>query len=176
VTCLAQFINIEITYELNKKDFVDAVKLHRNRSAFTKWLPGTLACIALVLAGVSLLQLASCPDNQTLSNYAPLFVLAAVWAALIFGSPWLIAKRLFGKQPSLRGRRTILLDTAGVHLRWSGGTSDLQWNNFTRQLEDKNQFLLYTSPVLFTVVPKRGFTPEQLTEFRTILAQNVPKQ
>ncbi len=69
----------------------------------------------------------------------------------------------------------MLLDTEGVHLRWSGGTSDLECNNFTRQLEDKNQFLLYTSPILFTVVPKRAFTAEQLSEFRTIVAQNVPK-
>jgi hypothetical protein len=166
---------MQVTYELTKRDFVDAVKAHRNRSAFTKWFPRILACIVFVLAGVGLLQLASCPDNQALSNFAPLFVLAAVSAALIWGSPWLIAKRIFGKQPSLKGPRTMLLDTAGVHLRWSGGTSDLEWNNFTRQLEDKNQFLLYTSPTLFTVVPKRVFTPEQLSEFRTILAQNVLK-
>ena len=166
---------MQITYEITKRDFVDAVKGHRNRSTFAKWFPRTLACIVFVMAGVGLLQLASCPNNQTLSNFAPLFVLAAVSAVLIWGSPWLIAKRQFGKQPSLQGPRTMLLDPAGVHLRWSGGTSDLQWNNFTRQLEGKNQFLLYTSPVLFTVVPKRAFTPEQLSEFRTILAQNVPK-
>jgi hypothetical protein len=90
-------------------------------------------------------------------------------------SPWLITKRVFGKQPSLQGPRTLLLDTAGVHLRWTSGTTDLEWSNFARRLEDKNLFLLYTSPVFFTVVPKRAFTPEQLSEFRTILAQNIAK-
>jgi hypothetical protein len=36
-------------------------------------------------------------------------------------------------------------------------------------------FLLYPSLVLFTVVPKRAFTPDQRREFRTILAQNIAK-
>lgn len=166
---------MQVTYELTQRDFIDAVRAHRNRSAFRKWFRRTFASIAFVLAGVGLLQFGFHPDNQTLSNFAPLFVLAAVWAALTWGTPWLLARRLFVKQPSLQGPRTMTLDTAGVHLRWSGGTSDFVWNNFTRQLEGKNQFLLYTSPILFTIVPKRALTDEQLSEFRAILAQSVPK-
>jgi hypothetical protein len=166
---------MEITYELTKSDFLDAVKAHRNRSAFSKWFPRTFAGIAFVVTGVGLFQLISRPDNQTLSNFAPVFVLAAVWAALVWGGPWLMAQRLYGKQPSRQGPRTMFLDTAGVHLRWSGGTSDLGWNNFTRQLEGNHHFLLYTSPILFTIVPKRAFTGEQLSEFRTVLTENIPK-
>jgi len=111
-----RYVNMEVTYELTKQDFVDAVNAHRNRSAFSKWFPRTFATIAFVLAGIGLFQLASRPNNQTLSNFAPLFVLAAVWAALIWGAPWLMAKRLYGEQPSLRGPRTMLLDSGGVHL------------------------------------------------------------
>jgi hypothetical protein len=167
---------MQVTYELTKTDFVEAVKAHRNRSAFTKWFPRVFAGIVLASAWLGLLQLAFGRNSQTLSNFAPLFVLAVIWAGLIWGHPWLIVKRIFMKQPSLQGPRTLLLDEAGVHLAWTSGKSDLEWNNFVRKLEGKNQFLLYTSPVFFlAVVPKRAFTPGQLSEFRTVLAQNLPR-
>jgi hypothetical protein len=164
---------MEVTYELRKADLVDAVKVHRNRSAFSKWFPRTIATIAFVAAGVGLLQMASGRTSQTFSNFAPLFVLAALWAGIIWVSPWLFAKRMFG--PSLKGPRTIQVDAGGVQLRWSGGKSDFAWNNFIRYLEGSSHFLLYTSPSSFTAVPKRAFTPQQLSEFRTILARDIQK-
>ena len=164
---------MEVTYELRKADLVDSVKAHRNRSAFSKWFPRTIATIPFVAAGVGLLQMASNRTNQTFSNFAPIFVLAALWAGIIWASPWLFAKRMFG--PSLKGPRTIQVDAGCLHLRWSGGKSDFAWNNFIRYLEGKNHFLLYTSRALFTVVPKRAFGPQQLSEFRTILAQSIQK-
>lgn len=164
---------MEVTYELTKADLVDAVKVHRNRSAFSKWFPRTIATIAFVAAGVGLLQMASSRTSQTFSNFAPLFVLAALWAGIIWVSPWLFAKRMLG--PSLKGPRTIQVDARGIQLRWSGGKSDFAWNNFIRYLEGNNHFLLYTSPALFTVVPKRAFMPEQLAEFRTILGRDIQK-
>jgi hypothetical protein len=166
-------VGMEVTYEVTKADLVDSVKAHRNRTAFSRWFPRIIATIAFVAAGVGLLQMASDRTNQTFSNFAPIFVLAALWAGIIWASPWLFAKRMFG--PSLKGPRTIQVDAGGLHLRWSGGKSDFAWNNFIRYLEGKNHFLLYTSRALFTVVPKRAFGAQQLFEFRTILAQNIPK-
>ena len=55
------------------------------------------------------------------------------------------------------------------------GKSDFAWNNFIRYLEGKDHFLLYTSRASFTVVPKRAFGPQQLSEFHAILAQNIQK-
>jgi hypothetical protein len=164
---------MEVTYELTHADLIDSVKAHRNRTAFSRWFPRIIATIAFIAAGVGLLQMASDRTNQAFSNFAPIFVLAALWAGIIWASPWLFAKRMFG--PSLKGPRTIQVDPGGLHLRWSGGKSDFAWNNFIRYLEGKNHFLLYTSRALFTVVPKRAFEPQQLSEFRTILVQNIPK-
>ena len=164
---------MEVTYELTKADLVDAVKLHRSRSAFSKWFPRLISSVAFVGAAVGLLQMASSRTSQTFSNFAPLFVLAALWAGIIWVSPWLFAKRMFG--PSLKGPRTIQVNVGGLQLRWSGGRSDFAWNNFIRYLEGSNHFLLYTSPASFTVVPKRAFVPQQLSEFRTILDRDIQK-
>jgi hypothetical protein len=68
----------------------------------------------------------------------------------------------------------MLLDKAGVHWRWEGGSADVEWKTFIRFLECKNLFLLYYSPVVFVMVPKRALLPEQRPEFLTLLLQNVP--
>ena len=67
----------------------------------------------------------------------------------------------------------MFVDAVGVHLRWNGGSTDIQWKNFIRHLECENQFLLYSSPVSFSILPKRALTPEQLAEVRALLAQNL---
>lgn len=119
---------MEVTYELTKADLVDSVKAHRNRSVLSKWFPRTIATIAFVAAGVGLLQMASDKTNQTFSNFAPIFVLAALWAGIIWASPWLFAKRMFG--PSLKGPRTIQVDAGGLHLQWSGGEERFRVEQF----------------------------------------------
>src|SRR5262249_46763161 len=146
-----------------KADLIDSVKVHRNRSTFSKWFPRVFAMIAFVAAGVGFLQTAASRNGQTFSNFAPIFVFAGLLAGIIFVSPWLFAKRMLG--PSLSGQRTIQVNAEGIQLRWSGGKSDFAWNNFIRYLEGSNHFLLYTSPALFTPVPKRAFMPQQLSEF-----------
>jgi len=67
-----------------------------------------------------------------------------------------------------------MLDDTGVHWRWSGGVSDIEWKNYIRALEGKNQILFYTSPAAFNMLPKRALTAEQLTEVRQLLAQHIP--
>ena len=67
----------------------------------------------------------------------------------------------------------MLVDTVGIHLRWDGGASDVEWRMFIRWLECKNQFLLYTSPACFNILPKRAFVPQQLSEFRALLQDNI---
>jgi hypothetical protein len=106
-------------------------------------------------------------------NFLPLFTIAALWAVIRWGCPWLAAKNQFSKQPSAQGQKNITVDTAGVHWKWDGGQSDIEWKNFIRWVEAKDNFLLYSSPVAFNIVPKRAFTPEQIDEFRTILNQHI---
>jgi len=67
------------------------------------------------------------------------------------------------------------MDATGVHWRWNGGASDVEWKNYIRYVESKRQFLLYLSPAAFNMVPKRALTSEQVSEFRTLLAQNISR-
>jgi DNA-binding transcriptional LysR family regulator len=170
---LAQSNGMEVTYELTQRDFFDSFIAHRNRSAFSKWTFRIAVAIVFIFAGGGLALLVVRPNTQTLSNLAPLFAMAVMCGALMWAFPWWAARNQFLKQPAAQGRRTMLLDSSGVHWRWNGGSADVEWKNFIRFRESRHQFLLYSSPACFNIVPKRALTPEQMSEFRTLLAQNL---
>jgi hypothetical protein len=168
---------MEVTYELTQRDFFDSLIAHRNRNAFAKWGLRLLLSIVFLFAGLGLISLAVVPNKaQAFSGFAPPFALAAMWAAVIWAAPWWAARKQFSKQPSAHGPKTVLVDAVGVHWRWDGGSADVEWKNFIRLLESKNQFLLYTSPVCFNIVPKRSQKSEELSEFRALVAQNILRQ
>jgi hypothetical protein len=77
------------------------------------------------------------------------------------------------KQPGAQGQRNVLLDGSGVHWRWDGGCADIEWKNYVRSLEGKKQFLLYTSPACFNIIPKHALTPQELIELRALLKENI---
>ncbi len=163
---------MHVTYEITQRDVFESFVAHRDRTNFTKWRFRISAFLLLTLGLTGLLQVANSHAEMRLL-LAPLFGLAAIWAIAMWAYPRMAAQIQFSKQPSIRGPRSMLADAAGVHLRWNGGSSDMEWKNFGGWLDGKNQFLIYRSPVSFDMVPKRGFTPEQLNEFRSLLAKNI---
>jgi hypothetical protein len=170
---LTQSFGMEVTYELTQRDFFDSFVAHRNKSTFAKWSFRIAAAIAFLFVGVGLVLLAVRPNAQSLTNIAPLFVLAVMWSVLLWASPWWAARNQFSKQPAAQGPRTMLLDSSGVHWRWNGGSADIEWRNFIRFQETKNQFLLYSSPACFNIVPKRALTHDQVIALRQIVSENL---
>jgi hypothetical protein len=172
---LTQYVGMEITYELAQKDFYESFITHRNSSVFRKWFLRLIVFFVLALLAFGMLGAVMRPYAQAWSNLIPLSIFAALWVVLLWASPWLSARKQFSKQPGAQGPRTLSVDSAGVHWRWSGGSSDVEWKNYIRYLEGKSVFLIYTSPVCFNMVPKRALTPDQMAEFRALLAQNISR-
>jgi hypothetical protein len=164
---------MEVTYELKQKDFFDSFVAHRSRSAATKWFWRLVTTIVCLLVAVGIFNLAAHRNSQSAGDSARLMIFPFFWAVLVWVMPWWVAKRQFSKQPLAHGPKTIIADTAGIHWRWTGGSADVEWRGFIRWLECKSEILLYTSPACFNIVPTRAFTPEQLSEFRALLAQNI---
>ena len=105
----------------------------------------------------------------------PFFAVVALWLLLLAGLPLsLSARRQFLKQPGARGPRTVVFDDIGAHWRWNGGSSDIEWKNYIRSVEGENQFLLYTSPACFNIIPKRAIGEARLNEIQGLLKQNIP--
>jgi hypothetical protein len=164
---------MQIDYELTRMDFTESFAAHRNRNKVGKWVTRLFMSLTLVLAAILVFGLVVKSNAQDAKTLMPYFVVVILWIGLTRILPrWNIRKQ-FLKQPGAQGPRTELVDAAGVHWRWNGGSSDIAWKNYIRAVEGKNQFLLYTSPACFNIIPKRALTQEGLLELQGLLKQNI---
>lgn len=162
---------MEISFELKQRDFYDAIMAHRSRSLVTKWLYRIPMYFALLVWAACLLCVIVL--GVPLSIYIQFMILTAVWAGIFEVLPRWSARNQFLKQPAAQGLKTVSLDEAGIHWQWNGGSSDNEWKNIVRILEAKNHFLFYSSPCLFSPVPKRGLLPDQLPDLRVLLTKHA---
>jgi hypothetical protein len=129
--------------------------------------------IIVLMAAVVLLESVMRPSAETARNLAPLLILIVMWIAVLWLLPWWTMRRQFLQQPGAHGPRTLRLDSTGGHWQWSGGSSDVDWKNYIRSAEGKNQILFYTSPACFNIIPKSALAEEQLAELRELLKQYI---
>ena len=164
---------MQIAYELTQRDFTEAYVVHKNNKAWSKWFRRIFISIAGLATAIILLGFLIKPSVQAAKSLLPFFGLAVMWIAILWFLPRWTMQRQFLKQPGAHGPRTVLLDASGAHWRWNGGSSDIEWKNYIRSAEGKNQILFYTSPACFNILPKRAIAGEQIGELRTLLEQNI---
>ena len=162
---------MQITYELTPKDFSEAYADHRDRKLLAKWSVRLFSVVIVILAATAVFAFVMKPFGAALSTAAPLLVLIAFYVVVLWLLPSWSMQRQFRQQPGAHGPRTLTLDALGAHWKWEGGTSDIEWKNYIRFVEGKNQILFYTSPAAFTLVPKRALLPEQLDAIRGLVQQ-----
>jgi hypothetical protein len=162
-----------ITYQLSERDFVEAYRTHQNRTAFRKWTRRVFFWTMITVAVLLLLVIVIDHDAQATRAVLPLFGLAVMWILVLSFLPHWAMRNQFRRQPGAHGPRTASLDTAASHWHWNGGSSDVEWKNYIRCVEGINQFLFYTSPVCFNILPKRTLASEQLDELRKLVKQNI---
>lgn len=167
---------MQFAYELSQSDFTDAYSVHRNRSTLSKWVRRFFVsvlgfCVLLAVFGFFLN-----PTARTARDLMPLFGLIVLWIAVLWVIPLWSMRRQFLKQPGAHGPRTLDLDSVGAHWKWNGGSADVEWRNYIRSVEGKNQILLYTSPTCFNILPKRAIPADQLSKLRELLKQNVGRK
>jgi hypothetical protein len=165
---------MQVTFQFTQKDFYQALVANRNRRFLTKWGPRFLISIALFFLCFSLYAMVAWPELKTSTNILPLVGLTAFWGFLFWGAVCWTARKQFTQTPAVQGPRTAIFHGTGIHTTWDGGASDLEWKTYIGYFETKNQFLIYSSSLLFGIVPKRCLDAEQLTELRSVLALHIP--
>ena len=164
---------MQISYELSERDFVEGSRIHRDRTAFSRWSRRVFIAI-IILAGCAFcVTVIMDPAERTPSTLLPMCVLVVFWIAIVWRFPQWSMRRQFRKQPAAHGPRAVTLGPDGAHWRWDGGSADVAWKNYIRWIEGTNQILLYTSPACFGVLPTRGLQPAQLAELRDVLKRNI---
>ena len=165
---------MQISFELNEKDFVQAYITHRERTPFGKWVNRILLWLVLLfMVSIIVGLILNIDGPRVAKEYLPLSCLAFFWILVLEAWPHWAMKRQFRKQPGAHGPRTLTLDADGTHWRWDGGSSDVAWRNHICWVEGRSQILFYTSPTGFNMLPKRALQPTQLAQLRELLKQHI---
>jgi len=164
---------MQISYELTEKDFGESFVAHRNRNAWSKWSRRGFVWIACLFTAIVIIGFLAKPSAQAAKDLLPFLGLVVAWIGILWILPRRTMRRQFLKQPGAHGPRMLVLDSSGAHWRWNGGSADVEWRNYIRSVEGKNQILFYTSPACFNILPKRALAVEQLSELRELLKQNI---
>jgi hypothetical protein len=106
-------------------------------------------------------------------SFAPSMVLLALLLIFVPATRWLNARRQFRSAPSAQAPITMTVSDEGVAFRSQYTDSKVAWSLFVRWLDGKSVFALLQSNVVFNVIPKRAFSPDQLAEFREILRRKI---
>jgi hypothetical protein len=163
---------MEVTYQLTAADYVQAQKACRRKNALIKWSWRLMIAFVVVFVLIAIIGIANTPADKRPSSI-PLILLIAFWVYFFAAYPRIAARRNFQRMPSAQGTQTLQADHDGVRIRSSCSDWNLSWPAIVRNVELADDFLIFTSPSFVIPIPKRAFTPDQLTEFRTLLHEKI---
>jgi hypothetical protein len=167
---------LRITYQVTEKDFVDGQRLFR---ATVLPLYRRLGRQGMMLFGAflfasSLFLLANRHGRKEL----PTMIVSGISGALLTGLyafyPDYAAKRKFHTDGRIRREMTVEFSNEGLAAKSGEMESYSAWQKFAGYAESSRVFLLFLSPRLFLLFPKRVFPVAEVAEFRQILQNHVP--
>ena len=166
-----------IQFQFTLADYRNAHRTHYKKGAslLTRLMMKMLLVIGVVflLTGVLLFASGQRAPNVVLMP----FLLGALWIWVGLGMTYqLAAKKQFNKNPSLREPRRVEFTDAGMTTDAGVASSQQSWKAYLRFVESKDNFLLYSSPACFNIVPKRVLQPEQVTELRQLFQAHIGKE
>ena len=164
---------MEVTYELNANDFYDGGKACSRTKTWETWtIWAIFAAFGCLIAWMVFLNLSSGLPKFVVAGVA-VWIFALVCLSLASIMRHSAASRQFKNNPSAKGRVTLTVLENGIHQQSQHDESTMNWSSFVAWYEGKSVLMLMKSSVQGIVVPKRAFTPDQLTEFIGILRSRV---
>jgi YcxB-like protein len=110
------------------------------------------------------------PVSQMLGQMLP----GAVLVLVLFVTPGMRARRLLESLAKGGDRHaSFRFDGDGVTFRTAGSTTTSAYRSISEYREGKASFLVYHSPGVANVIPKRAFSPGDLARVSALLAANV---
>ena len=160
---------IKITYTLTTQDFYDSYHARREAEPAQRWSMRVMYVLVflLVVAGVALYSVSA--TRATLMKVVPLWVFAAVWVVIVRVVPARVASRVFREQSAAQVEQVSEFSESGIRTQSADGTeSAIGWSQVLKWSEGEGVFLLYLTPRLFVVFPKRVMG-ERVGELRELL-------
>jgi len=166
---------VRIAYTVNEKDFVEAQRLFRATVLSPSRRLGRQAMMffgAFLLAGAIFL-FASGRGRGDLPTVLSTGLCGAVLTGLYAFYPDVLARRKFRTDGKIRREMNVEFSEEGVRALAVGMESFSAWKNFAGYAESSGVFLLFLSPKLFLLFPKRSFDPADIPRFRHQLGEKL---
>jgi hypothetical protein len=115
--------------------------------------------------------------HVTTADVAPQVMIGGIFLFFVFASPRIRARRLLESIAAGGDRHaSYRFDDDGVTFRTAGSTNVTSYRSLVEYQEARTAFLVYSSPGVAHVVPKRAFSPEGMARVGALLAAHVKKR
>lgn len=165
----------QINYEISEQDYLDAQKLaiknHPRR--FTRVVYRILPYWGL-LVGLGVLW----PMFWWGFHWDWLMILPVGFAVFAVARPLLFkraVKAAYRKTRSLHGPRSTAVDDQGMSVEGPDFSSQVKWPFFLKFAEDDKSFVMYQTNQMFSCIPKRQLSQQEILAIREALTQHIPK-
>lgn len=156
---------------LTFEDFVEAHRLHRKGSIWRQWDRAIGLSFLFLTAGVGSLIVVVHPAQTRVA--LPSLALAVFWALLVFVFPRMRMQHEFKRNPNLHQETVYEVSDDGVCSENANMRSQRNWKTFIRWAENGHMFMLYSSPRMFIMLPKRFLAIGEADQLRELLRRNI---
>jgi hypothetical protein len=151
-----------------------------------------LLMVGLIVVAVLVVQLLTAVRTGTVAPAAPTIAQPdpSLWGTLVLPMlPWLIVfaaiwfivfrqlrrqgRRLWEKNDDFQQPHAVTIDDGGIEVAGPKMATRFRWAAFGGWSETLNLFLLWQPAGVYTILPKRAMTDEQLAELRGVFRSNV---
>src|SRR5262245_60215055 len=103
------------------------------------------------------------------------FVLAPLEFFNLLSIAPLVVRYRFKNTPKFFERNELTFSEEGIHLKTPTIDSDLKWNIYKDIIEGKDLILLIYGKSVYTVIPKRCFSEEDLRTFQALAERKIKR-
>jgi YcxB-like protein len=163
---------MKLNIQLTPEDYVKATFIHMRPRPFFKYLGYFMLLLIVIVLPISIYEAAA---HQKDIIVPAGIILSLAFLAWNFGIT--VPKRvrkIFKQQKALHTPYSFAITTESILIKSERGETNLTWDYFLKWKESKDLFLLYSSDVMFHMIPKRCFTsPDEAVQFRSLLLEKI---
>jgi hypothetical protein len=157
-------------FQLTADDLVSAARLFSLDGFRRPRVIASFAMLFVILA--TLVTLAFSPETEAdVVGRLPFIITVAALPFLAMAGIFMVlipigARRVYEQQRSIQGEMLVGWSDAGLHVDSEYGSFDMPWSHFGKWLENGAVFLVFESPRLYRIIPKRVLTAAQADSLR----------
>lgn len=161
---------IRATYHLSEADFMKACEAHW-RAMRQGSLSATLIGLGAVLLGAAVAW--RFPRGLTHTLALTIVGVGGLFPAIIIAR-YFIWRKTYRDARKFQDSLSIEFTDEIIHVASAAGASDLNWSAYHRYLETEEFYMLYMAKHVFSVIPKKAFSPEDRNRLERLFRQKLP--